>query len=275
MLMPLRTLFISLGLVLLFFEPLFSQKKGISFSGNNGVMKVKNYTETDYKKNLLKVDLVKLAFGGINLSYERVLTQRSAINFRAKYHSLGFIERSVDDFSTSGENYTFGLSDRPHFHAIGFDAEYRFYLKSKKAAQGFYIAPYTRYLNYSGAFESFYSGTVAGMPVNIDGDLKTSFNIWGGGVQLGIQWLVKDKVSIDWGFAGLGLDHYQFKVEVQSDYLSDEVDEYTRDLQDVMGGVSGFLAKKLIFNTLDNELSSKVPFWMVGWKSTLTVGIAF
>jgi len=256
-------------------KPAFPEKLGNSASVSTDRLKFNLRSEDDFPKNIIKIDPGKLLVGGISLSYERLLQTSSSINVRAQYHSLGFIERWIGDFSTSGDNYTFRLTDHPHFHALGVDAEYRFYIKNKKPAQGFYIAPYGRYLNYSGKFESLYKTTIAKNPISIDGDLKTSFNIWGAGVQFGAQWLIKDKVSIDWGFAGLGVDRYSFKVSVRSDNLYDTVDEYTRDLRYVLGGVNGFLAKKLAFNALDKELSSKVPFWMVGWKSFLTVGIAF
>ncbi len=227
------------------------------------------------KMNILKVDPTKLALGGLNLSYERMLTRGMSVNIRAKYHSLGFIERSIDGFEVSGDNYSFGLSEGPRFHHWGIDAEYRFYIKNKKAGSGFYIAPYGRYSNYLGSIESLYSSTVLGKTVQIDGDLKTSFDIWGAGAQLGAQWLIKDKVSIDWGFAGLGIDRYVFEVGVKSDNLNNTIDKYTTDLRNVLGEVSGFLARKLAFNAIENELTSKVPFWMVGFKSSITVGILF
>jgi hypothetical protein len=271
----LKKLLALVALVLMLLEPAFSATFGNSYSGSNDRLKLNHRSEADFQKNILKIDPLKLVFGGVNLSYERLLTPSSSINIRAKYHSLGFIERWIGDFSTSGDNYAFRLTDHPHFQAIGVDAEYRFYIKNKKPAQGLYIAPYARYQNYTGKFESLYATSIANQPIFINSDLKTSFTIWGAGVQLGAQWLIKDKVSIDWGFAGLGIDRYSFKVSVSSDNLYDTVDEYTRDLRYVLGGVSNFLAKKVAFNALDNELSSKVPFWMIGWKSFLTVGIAF
>jgi hypothetical protein len=227
------------------------------------------------QRNILKVEPTKLIIGGINLSYERLLTKSMSVNLRAKYHSLGFIERNIDGFEVSGDNYSFGLSERPRFYHWGIDAEYRFYIKNKKAGSGFYIAPYGRCFNYTGSIESLYSTTVLDKPVKIDGDLKTSIGALGAGVQLGAQWLIKDKVSIDWGFAGLGIDRYVFEVGVKSDNLNNTIDKYTTDLQNVLGEVSGFLTRKIAFNALDNELSSKVPFWMVGFKSSITVGIVF
>jgi hypothetical protein len=271
----LKKLLILVVPVLLFIGPAISQTHGNSYLCSPDSLKLNNNSGTGFKKNILKIDPGKLILGGINLSYERVITQWTSINVRAQYHSLGFIERWIGDFSTSGDNYTFGLSKKPDFYAIGFDAEYRLYLKNKKSVRRFYIAPYLRYQNYTGKFESLYTGTFLNKPVSIDGDLTTSFDIWGGGAQFGIQWIIKDKVSIDWGFAGLGADNYTFQVGVKSDNLNNAVDQYTSDLQNVMWGVNSFLAKKLAFYALENKLSSDVSFWMIGWKSFLTIGIAF
>jgi hypothetical protein len=227
------------------------------------------------QNNILKVDPTILLLGGPNLSYERLLTKSMSFNLRAKYHPLGFIERSIDGFEVSGDDYSFGLSSRPRFYHWGIDAEYRFYIKNKNAGSGFYIAPYGRCFNYSGKIESLYSSTVLDKQVKIDGDLKTSLGAWGAGVQLGAQWLIKDKVTIDWGFAGLGVDRYVFEVGVRSDNLENTVGRYAANLGKVLGVVSGFLSRRLAFNAINNELYSAVPFWMVGFKSSITVGVKF
>jgi hypothetical protein len=271
----LRTFFILVGFVLLIFEPLFSQNNGNWYSKHNNALNENFNLDADYKKNVLKIDPGKLILGGINLSYERILSRNTSINFRAKFHPLGFVERTIDGFSVNGNDFTFKLTNRPQFYHIGFDTEYRFYINKKNAARGFYIAPYLHYLNYTGKFESNYTSKVSDLPVNIDGNLKTTMNIWGIGTQAGIQWRINKRISIDWGVAGLGIDRYVFGVEVNFKNIANMVDKYSSDLQNVLGGASGFLARKLAFSVLDDQLSSSVPFWMLGWKSFLTVGIAF
>jgi hypothetical protein len=228
-----------------------------------------------FHNNILKFNPGRLLLGSLNLSYERIVSKHQTVNVRIKYHPLGYIERSIDHFSASGDNYSFDLVDKPHFYHFGVDAEYRFYVKNKMVAHGFYLAPYARYFNTSGKLESRYTGSFSGDPVQIDGTLKTTFNVFGLGAQTGVQWLINDKVSIDWSFAGIGVDWYVFSVGVSSDNLKNTVDKYSSDLQNVLGGVSGFLSRKLAFSALDKELHSSVPFWMVGWKSSLTVGIVF
>jgi hypothetical protein len=250
-----------------------SRKKTVS--NGNIVLKINNSLNSETPKNILKIDPGKLILGGINLSYERILTPGTSVNFRAKYHPLGFVERNIKGFKVSETDYSFELADRPAFYHFGLDAEYRFYIKNKYPGKGFYLAPYAHYLNYTGTFKSNYTSEFGDLPVSIDGSLKTSFGIWGIGLQLGAQWKISDRVSIDWGFVGLGIDRYNFEVAVNSGNLDNLVDKYSNDLQNVLGGVSGFLSRKLAFYALDNGLSSSVPFWMVGWKSFLTVGIAF
>lgn len=263
------------GLIFCFVLPAISQNHESSHLNGYDSNEMKYKLEPDSKKNTLKLDPVKLILGGINLSYERVLTRRTSINFRAKFHPLGFVERTIDGFSVSGSDYTFKITDRPRFHHLGFDAEYRFYVSNKYKTQGFYVAPYLRYLNYAGNMESNYTGAIGGSPVNIDGSIKTTLNSWGIGLQTGVQWRINNKISIDWGIAGLGIDRYVFGVNIMSPNIEDSVDKYMSDLQNMVGGVSGFLLRKLALKTIDNGLSSSVPFWLIGWKSFLTVGIAF
>jgi hypothetical protein len=168
----LKKVFILVLLVLLFHEPAVSQIQGNNYLSNRPKRDFTFGSEAGFKKNILKIDPGKLIIGGISLSYERVLSPGASVNFRAQYHSPGFIERGIGDFSTTGDNYTFGLTRRPDFYALSFDAEYRFYLKKKRAARGFYVAPYARYMNYTAKFESLYTGTFANQPVSIDGNLK-------------------------------------------------------------------------------------------------------
>ena len=124
----LRLLFIFIGFFLFFLNPIFSQNIERRSSRDRSEQEAEYKLEKAYKKNLIKVDPGKLLLGGINLSYERILTPKTAVNIRAKFHPLGFVERTIDGFSFNGSDFNFILTDHPHFNHFGFDTEYRFYM---------------------------------------------------------------------------------------------------------------------------------------------------
>src|SRR5690606_35117457 len=78
--------------------------------------------------------------------------------------------------------------------------------------RGFYIAPYARYGSLGFSQISNVNTTVydeEGNATTVD-QLKTGIAVsrYGFGLKFGSQWLIKDKVSIDWNFGGLGADLY-------------------------------------------------------------------
>lgn len=269
-----RLLFLAF-LLLLFFKPAISVNPVDGELTGNYLLKSGNNTGAENRKNVLKIDPVKLILGGINLSYERVITHKTSINIRAKYHSLGFIERTIGDYSTSGDNYTFKLINKPDFYSFGVDAEYRFYLNRKNVSRGFYVAPYGRYLNYTAKFEGEYTGMISQKLTTINGEIKPTLTIKGVGAQIGVHWLLKNHVSIDWGIAGLELDRYNFGVSIKSDAINNALDQYASDLKNIVGGFNSFLVKKLTNIAIDRCLNPDVSFWMVGCKGFFTIGYSF
>lgn len=80
------------------------------------------------QKNVIKVNPLGLLFGSASVSYERVLTPKSAFQVNALYGNLSF-----SDFSYS---------------SFGAGVDYRIYLsKTKEAPVGFYVSPGLAYNN--------------------------------------------------------------------------------------------------------------------------------
>lgn len=80
---------------------------------------------------------------------------------------------------------------------FAFTPEVRFYL-GKEAMRGFYVAPFARYSKFTASmpFEFDVMGTAQTMPLS--GDLKT----FTGGIQLGAQWKLGNKLYLDWWMLG-------------------------------------------------------------------------
>ncbi len=83
---------------------------------------------------------------------------------------------------------------------------------------------------------------------DIDGDIKTGYtaNRFGYGLKIGAQWVIKDLITIDWNFGGLGADLYRFST---FDYVYKD-DKYVQD-------------------------KSVDYLWRLAFATNLTVGYAF
>lgn len=81
-------------------------------------------------KNVIKVNPLGLLFGTTSLSYERVLSPKSAFQVNANYGNIKILGVSISN--------------------VGVGADYRLYFsKTKEAPRGFYFAPGIAYSNVS------------------------------------------------------------------------------------------------------------------------------
>ncbi|MFY7900937.1 MAG: DUF3575 domain-containing protein [Chitinophagaceae bacterium] len=95
-----------------------------------------------------------------------------------------FYERKLGSSTTGqiGFFYTGYSSDGLKLRGFGITPEFRYYASENKGAMnGFYVAPFVRYQNYS-LSESNNKGTL---------------NTFGGGLLLGNQWVLKGGLNID------------------------------------------------------------------------------
>ncbi|WP_422091404.1 DUF3575 domain-containing protein [Tenacibaculum ovolyticum] len=106
------------------------------------------------QKNVFKVNPLGLVFGALDVSYERVLSEKSAIE-------LGFAYSNFD---------VTGVSTKVSTNGYGVEGKYKFYFSSEKdAPRGWYGAPFLAYSVSSvdsdgikGDANSFSAGALAG-----------------------------------------------------------------------------------------------------------------
>lgn len=113
--------------------------------------------------NAIKVNIFSPIVRTLNLSYERVLSESSSIQFGFYYTG----------FSGAGMQY----------RGFGITPEYRLYLSESDAPAGFYVAPFLRYQNI----------TITVEETDDEGTLST----FGGGLVVGKQWVFKERVTLD------------------------------------------------------------------------------
>ena len=124
-------------------------------------------TDVSTEKNVLKVNTLSLIIGTGSLFYERKVSEMTSLQL-----GVGYLGYKVSDAKFSGLILT---------------PEFRIYPK-KDAIDGFYLAPYLRYMNFT-----------AKNTTNTD---KGTLTIMGGGLLLGRQWITKSGFTMDLFFGG-------------------------------------------------------------------------
>ena len=171
---------------------------------SSNLLHAQQKTEKEYK-NTIKYNITNPFLFGKNvhiLGYERVLNKHRSISINVGTTSLPkFTGISSDSLSVIGSNKNAG------FHAA---VEYRFYLgKENKynAPRGVYLAPY-----YS--FNSFQKQNTWALNTSThSGNINTdiSLNIHTIGAELGYQFVLWNRLSLDFVLMGPGVAAYTLK----------------------------------------------------------------
>lgn len=213
---------------------------------------------TNAYKNIVKLNLPNLAFKNISLNYERILSDRNSASLTAGYSIPGSAPSLLSD----------ALSDMPStddFSGFSVTGDYRIYSKKKGAPRGFYYAPFAKYVNYKYLFEN----TIADNLSTANSALTT----YGVGIQIGTQWVIKDRFVIDWGILGVSVQQYNVTSTFTSmeDINFDEIRaSLEADIEDI-----GLFRTAIEFTSGDDFLKANLPFLFGGLRSYLSIGMQF
>jgi len=181
----------------------------------------------DHKRNVIKWNLTPFLLWSqknINFSYERVIKPYQTFSVNAGYFELpvkGLL--SGLDFLNTRKQGGFSLS-----------GDYRFYFKKKnlnKAPDGVYLGPYASFHYYK-----FQNDIQIVDRSDIQGNLQTetTLGILSAGVQLGYQFVIKDRVTVDLIFLGPSFSAYRGKIVLDGDLTIEEKGEYYETIRDII-----------------------------------------
>jgi len=211
------------------------------------------------QKNVVRLGLGGLAARNLNFDVERAVTDNQALSL-----NLGIlVPRSklpfgVDDGTDLELNRLGGISIAP---------EYRFYTGTKKALNGFYVAPYLKYSSYGVGASGNYDGS--------DGDISAKLSTIGGGIQLGAQWLINDHFSIDWSFFGIGINRHTISVRFESNDPDVDFQGIEDDIEAELADTPDFVRNSINTESGSDYVSTKAPFFFPALRSSLSIGYAF
>jgi len=187
-----------------------------------------------YKRNVVKWNMspyILWSSRDINLSYERVLAPYRSFSINAGYFELpvsGFLSDTLFMKSISKGGATLS-------------GDYRFYFKSRNrrsAPDGLYWAPYaSMHYTYFGSDVQILDNNV------ITGSFSTHVNldIFSAGVEIGYQFVIKKRLTVDLVFLGPSLSFYSAKIHLSGKYQVDEENEYVQAIRDYLIGKYPFL----------------------------------
>lgn len=220
--------------------------------------------------NVVRVDLSGLIIGKLQGSYEYAFSEKSSLGLSMYYMpNQGLQYLNLINIKIDGD-YIDNPIEMTEYNGIGFTPEIKFYTSSERdAPRGFYIAPYMRYAAYGVSSEFRYRNDDLSIAhISIDGN-STSI---GGGVAMGVQFVISDLIAIDWAIFALGGASGKTVVNVhEQDLQEDLYTMITEDFEDV----ERFYGSYTVENISDNEVKVTAKGLLPCIKMGLSIGIVF
>lgn len=243
-------------------------------------------TKADGQKNVAKMSLFRIInplHKDIDFGYERVITDHFSISASLAFKIPNIPAVIADNFDSSPTAITDdnGLPIATQsvtlspLKGIGFTPEFKFYTsKENEAPHGFYVAPYLKYYRTSMSASSTVN-FVDPAQQDVSLDVTMRFTEFGGGLQLGYQWVIGPGITIDWYFLGPRVSKFNFNLLFEGnigdpDFFTDAEEEMKTSFKDipVFGGSVSTTATS-------NSLELKAPFWFPNLRSGIAIGAAF
>jgi hypothetical protein len=216
------------------------------------------------RKNTIKVDLTSHfwysnAFG---LSYERITKPNQSFAITLGYQEFPRTSRLGQNIAVKEDRDKNGYK---------FGGEYRFYLKKENkyaAPRGVYLGPY-----FSG--HSFSNERV--LEIDNDGTpeeaiLKSKLAIFNLGFQLGYQFVLNNRWTIDVVFIGPSLSNYRYNLTLGGNYTFDPEDIQNEVILDLL---DRFPLLEEVISENEATSSGKLDAWAYGYRYQLLVGYHF
>lgn len=221
-------------------------------------------TDPPPRKNTIKLDITSSMWyrNAIGLSYERMVSANQSFVVSAGYQEFPRTRRLGEHIEVNNDRSRSGYK---------FGGEYRYYLRKENkypAPRGLYVGPYfTRH-----SFDNERSITVDNEGVSEQAILTSAFRVLNMGFQIGYQFVLKDRWTLDIVFIGPSFSHYRYKLALEGDYTFDKDDIQNEVILDLLDR----------FPLLDEVISEKeatrsglLDTWSYGYRYQFQIGYRF
>ena len=220
-----------------------------------------------HRKNVLKFLPVNLPFQSTSFEFERMINDKNSFTLGVGLpNQKSLVGKYGIDASSDLKTAELGTM---HIRAA-----FRHYSGKRKLPNGFYIEPYLKYQNLKG------NATVTGTTDQdkpYAGSLDIDMNTMNIGFQMGAQFLIAKRVSVDFYFLGLEAGFASGNVIAISDEIA-EADNLKADIDKAIADLPSFIGKKLTVTQSSDKKqidvkASSLPYpWLRGG---ISIGIAF
>lgn len=212
------------------------------------------------RPNVIKLNLSSsyLYPNSYMVTYERVLKRNESLGI-----TFGYMEFPI----VLGGNHHFQTSRISHNGFI-LGGEYRFYLQQENrhpTPRGVYLGPYVSY--YS--FQNNYNISSDFTGVTTQGSMKSDISFLNIGVQLGYQFVIRNRWTIDFVFFGPSVTNYRMDLNLDGNFTVDESNEVVRGIIEAVPLLDKLLKSESI------SASGRTSVWSMGYRACLQVGFKF
>lgn len=231
-----------------------------------------SFSQTDSlalkNKNTIRWNVTPMFVVGhksIVLGYERIVSTYQTISL-----NIGYLEKPPLTDMYGNIIFNFDKSDRGGFD---FALDYRFYFKNRNklnAPDGIYWGPFFSYYNIWSEGESkIYDNNI---PVNTI-RVKTSFDMMSLGIQMGYQFVLADRFTIDMVLLGPSFSNYKLGFEFDADTDISDEGEFYNDFKEF---IEQYLpAGNIILNGKEITGTGSLDFNYVGFRYLIQLGYRF
>jgi hypothetical protein len=219
--------------------------------------------DTLVRKNTIKLDLTSywLFRNALNFTYERVTKPNQTVSVTVGYQEFPLTSSLGQRISVKQDNKKNGLK---------FGGEYRFYLAKENkysAPHGVYIGPYFAFNRFNN--ERLLEVDNNGTPE--EATLTSNFSVLNVGFQLGYQFVIRDRWTIDLIFIGPSVSNYRYKLALEGGTFDSE------DIQNeiILDLIERFPLLKEAIDENEAISKGKLDVWSYGYRYQLHIGYRF
>ena len=215
------------------------------------------------RKTVIKYMPVNYFFESTSFEIERMINAKNSVTF-------GFgipTNRSVNGkYSTKTPEIK-----EDKFGTMHLRAAYRHYTGKKSLPSGFYIEPYLKYQKVDYSAKGDFTDTDN---ITYEAAISAKFNTVNVGFQMGVQWLLFKRVSLDWYF--LGIEGGMLSGDIKSEVTNTNIDDMKTEVDNFIADLPAFLSNKLKATQTSQGVDVNAKSVPLPWLRTgLSIGIAF
>ncbi len=235
----------------------------IAVFGITDIVLAQESTEQIQRMNSIKFEFTQPLYpNSFVLSYERVTKPNQTFCLTGGYEEFPLL-------TGLGE----GIQIRRDLDRGGFKVggEYRFYLRKQNkflAPHGVYIGPYISYHDFNNR---------RSIEVDVDGtpetvDLRTDFAIANFGFELGYQFVLGNRWTIDIVAVGPSISRYKAKLKIDGEFTFD-ADEVENEI--LLKLLDRFPLLEEVLSEKEISSSGTLDSWAYGWRYQFLIGYHF